>query len=140
VCFRECGRLSIGLGSLLLFAVLSTAQDTDPGRIVFERTCAGCHGADGNGGERGPAIVTRLASRDDLQLAALIRQGLPGTAMPPNQVAAAEMPPLTRFLRSLQPRTPARPLPVEQVRLMDGTMLDGQVLNRGFDDLQLRTA
>jgi alcohol dehydrogenase (cytochrome c) len=126
--------------SAVFFAVVLTAQDTGPGKIVFERTCAGCHGADGNGGERGPAIVTRLSSRDDLQLATLILEGLPGTAMPPNQVAFAEMPALTRFLRSLQPRTQVRPLPTEKVQLTDGKTLDGQVLNRGFDDLQLRTA
>ena len=53
------------------------AQDADPGKVVFENRCARCHGSDGNGGERGPAIRTRLAARDNSQLTSLIRGGLP---------------------------------------------------------------
>ena len=122
----------------LLFASLAFSQDADPGRVVFEKTCARCHGADGNGGELGPAIVRRLAQRDDQQLAALVREGLPGTAMPPSHVNDAEMPQLTRFLRTLQ-RRPGRPLVRMKVQTTGGKTLEGMVLNQGFDDLQLRT-
>ena len=72
--------------------------------MVFEGRCARCHGADGNGGELGPAIRDRLAARNDEQLVTLIRSGLPGQGMPPSQIGDAEMEPLTRFLRTLQPR------------------------------------
>jgi len=48
------------------------AQDADPGRLVFEGRCARCHGADGNGGELGPAIRGRLAVQD-IDTAALTR-------------------------------------------------------------------
>jgi alcohol dehydrogenase (cytochrome c) len=122
----------------LLFAWLSLAQDADPGRVLFEKTCARCHGSDGNGGELGPAIGRRLAQRNDPQLATLIREGLPAQGMPPNQVTDAEMIPLTRFLRTLQ-RRPGRPVVRLKIQTTDGQTLDGQVLNRGFDDLQLRT-
>src|SRR5882724_6175980 len=88
----------------LLFAQTLLSQDAEPGRVLFEKICARCHGADGNGGELGPAIRTRLARRDDVQLAALIREGLPTQGMPPSQVTNVEMAPLTRFLRTLQRR------------------------------------
>ena len=72
----------------------------------------------------------------------MVRTGLPGRGMPPNQVSATEMPVLTRFLRTLQPGPEERPIVRETVSLGDGAnaaMLSGEVLNRGFDDLQLRT-
>ena len=61
----------------MVFPLALLAQDADPGRSLFENRCARCHGADGNGGELGPAITRRLASRNDQQLADLIHQGIP---------------------------------------------------------------
>jgi alcohol dehydrogenase (cytochrome c) len=123
----------------MIFAPLLGAQDTDPGKIVFETRCAQCHGSDGNGAERGPAIRARLASRDNTQLADMIRAGLPAQGMPPVPVTEAEMPPLLRFLRTLQPRNRRAETVRLQVQTVDGKTLDGEVLNQGFDDLQLRT-
>ncbi len=120
---------------LLICSVSLLAQ----GQALYESRCARCHGADGKGGERGPAITARLGSHGDQELAALIRAGLPGRGMPPNQVSEAEMPVLTRFLRTLQPRPGERPAVRESVRLPNGSALSGEVLNRGFEDLQLRT-
>ncbi|MEO8053503.1 MAG: cytochrome c, partial [Acidobacteriota bacterium] len=102
---------------ILLFflaTALLVAQDVNPGRILFENRCARCHGADGAGGERAPAITGRLASRDDQQLSALVRQGLPVRGMPANAINDSEMTQLTRFLRTLQPSAP-KPLPRLQV-------------------------
>ena len=124
----------------LLFASALAAQDADPGKVVFESRCATCHGSDGNGAERGPAIRRRLAQRDDQQLTALIRTGLPAQGMPPVPVTDAEMPPLLRFLRTLQPADRRRPTVMDRVQTVDGKTLEGEVLNQGFDDLQLRTA
>ena len=123
---------------VLFLSSLALAQDADLGRVLFEKTCARCHGADGNGGELGPAIVRRLAQRNDSQMATLIREGLPQQGMPPNQVTDAEMAPLTRFLRTIE-RRPGRPIVRLKIQTTDGKTLDGQVLNQGFDDLQLRT-
>src|SRR5262245_54999538 len=47
---------------LLLFAATLSAQDIDPGRLIFESRCARCHGADGSGGDMGPDIRARQAS------------------------------------------------------------------------------
>ncbi|HXB75580.1 MAG TPA: PQQ-binding-like beta-propeller repeat protein [Candidatus Acidoferrales bacterium] len=138
-------RLSVVFVGALLAASAALAQDADPGRVVFETRCARCHGSDGNGAEMGPAIRGRLAARNDQQLVALIREGLPGQGMPAIQVSEAEMAPLTRFLRTLQPRMGReRPVVRQKVTItdgkgLDGKTLDGEVLNQGFDDLQLRT-
>jgi alcohol dehydrogenase (cytochrome c) len=124
---------------LLLGAVCApivSAQDTTPGRVIFEARCARCHGGDGSGGEMGPAIRTRLADRSDEQIAKLIHDG--AGAMPPIQVGDAEMAPLVRFLRSLQPQK-REVIPVT-AELVDGKTLQGELLGRGFSDLQMRTA
>jgi alcohol dehydrogenase (cytochrome c) len=125
---------------VLLIASPLPAQDLGQGRTIFETRCSRCHGADGNGGELGPAIRGRLASRNDQQLRSLIREGLPAQGMPPVAVNDAEMGPLTTFLRGLQRQAPR----VEAVRATfhttDGKSLEGEILNQGFDDVQLRTA
>jgi cytochrome c553 len=55
------------IAAAVLCALLSTcaafAQSADAGRRQFELACSRCHGADGNGGEHGPGIVTRLFAR-----------------------------------------------------------------------------
>ena len=119
----------------LVFAGFLAAQDTAPGRLVFESRCARCHGGDGSGGEMGPSIRGRLASRSDEQLAKLIHEG--SGAMPPVSVVDAEMTPLVRFLRSLQPR--GREIVRVTAKLVDGKTLEGELLNQGFTDLQMRT-
>jgi alcohol dehydrogenase (cytochrome c) len=126
---------------LLFFpaALYVAAQSAEPGRLTFESRCARCHGADGKGGELGPAIVGRLAARNDQQLATLVREGLPQQGMPPNQVNDDEMAQLTLFLRTLQPRAP-KPLERLRVTMINGMTLEGEVLNRGMNDLQLRTS
>src|ERR1044071_1489852 len=89
------------LSSFWLAGILN-AQDAIAGRLLFENRCARCHGSDANGGELGPAIANRLASRNDQQLAALIREGLLTRGMPPNPMTDAEATALIRHLRTLQ--------------------------------------
>ena len=66
----------------LTSAWLAAAQDSGAGRTLFESGCAPCHGADGNDGEFASAITSRLSMRDDGELAALIRAGIPNRGMP----------------------------------------------------------
>ena len=99
--------------SAALIGMFSTAfalraQTVDPGRRVFESRCARCHGADGNGGERGPSITARLTMQDDQQLTGLIRDGLPARGMPASDVATTEMADLVKFLRTIQRQADSR--------------------------------
>jgi alcohol dehydrogenase (cytochrome c) len=121
----------------LLLGVVVIGQSEDAGRKSFEGRCARCHGADGNGGEMGPAIATRLTGRTDTQLAELIRTGMPDRGMPPADVPAAEMPDLIRFARTLEKRPESRPAVRITVPVTGGGTLEGQLLGEGFSDLQL---
>jgi alcohol dehydrogenase (cytochrome c) len=116
-------------------------QNADHGRQLFEARCGRCHGADGNGGDMGPPIASRLAARDDRQVAGLIRDGLPARGMPPSQVSDPEMADLLKTLRAIQRRATAAAvaLPTRRLQTTENKMLEGQVLGEGFDDVQLRT-
>jgi alcohol dehydrogenase (cytochrome c) len=121
---------------LFLHSVVS-AQTVESGRQAYAGRCAGCHGTNGNGGELGPAITTRVPARTDAELTGVIRQGLSGAGMPafPN-LADAEVRDLIAFLRTLKPRDGAEAVRTK-VTLTNGASLEGLVLNQGTTDLQL---
>jgi alcohol dehydrogenase (cytochrome c) len=126
------------LVAFLITAGYTFAQDADPGRTAFNSACARCHGADGNGGEMGPAIPARLATKDNQQLVALIHNGLPARGMPPSSLKDPEVVNLVRFLRGLQRRS-ERVIVRRTVQTDKGVTLAGEVLGEGSDDLDLRT-
>src|SRR5260221_13346956 len=101
-------RVFIWASGALLLGSVAGAQTPDAGRQVFVGRCAGCHGSDGNGGELGPGISTRVPLRTDADLAALLRQGLPEAGMPAfGTLTEQESRELVRFLRTLRPRARA---------------------------------
>src|SRR3954464_1509746 len=124
-------RISL-LPSLILCTPLLFAQVPDAGKKLVDSSCARCHGADGNGGEMGPAIRSRLRARDDQQLITLIRNGLPAPGMPPTRVADPDLNQLIAHLRRLQRRE--RPVEQRKVELVGGGVLEGQLLGEGFAD------
>jgi alcohol dehydrogenase (cytochrome c) len=134
---RACVLAAAGLVALSLTQSAFAVQEVAPGRSAFEIRCASCHGGDGNGGEMGPPIATRLPPLDDSQLATLIRNGIPARGMPPHAVPDPEMAHLLKFLRTIQ-RLPPPPVRV-QLQATDGRRFDGELLGEGFDDLQVRT-
>jgi mono/diheme cytochrome c family protein len=78
---------------------------SDAGRKLFESTCAGCHGLDGRGGEKGPNIATRpeISRRSDDEILAILQHGVPGTGMPAfSRLGDAKLQAVVRHLRSLQ--------------------------------------
>jgi alcohol dehydrogenase (cytochrome c) len=122
------------LGVMLLATDLS-AQDA--GRQVFVARCAGCHGTDGNGGELGPNIATRVPTRTDQELITVVRQGLVASGMPAfASLSDSETGALVQFLRTLKPRAGSAP---ERTTLMltSGSTLSGLVLNKSQFDMQL---
>jgi alcohol dehydrogenase (cytochrome c) len=85
-----------------IFAVvLANAQTA--GRKPYESRCAGCHGADGGGAERGPNLTesrrVRLASADTLR--DFIRTGVPGGGMPAFPLPDAELDSIVSFVLAL---------------------------------------
>jgi putative heme-binding domain-containing protein len=78
---------------------------SDAGRKLFESTCAGCHGLDGRGGEKGPNIATRpeISRRSDEEILALLQHGIPSAGMPAfGRLGDVKLQTLVRHLRTLQ--------------------------------------
>jgi alcohol dehydrogenase (cytochrome c) len=125
------------LVGVLAGAAPAAAQDPGPGRKTFETRCAVCHGADGNGGEMGPPIATRLPPLDDRALTKLVREGVPAKGMPPHVITDADVTELLKYLRTIQRQPP--PAVRVSVQTIDGRTLDGELLAEGFEDLQVRS-
>src|SRR5215471_7635016 len=124
-----------------LIPVAAAAQDSNSGRALFETRCANCHGSDGNGGAFGPAIVSRLAARNDSDLASFLRTGAPRRGMPPFDLPDTEMRGLVAHLRTLRPiRSGTRAPAPMKFDTTEGGQIDGILLSAGIDDLQVRSA
>jgi alcohol dehydrogenase (cytochrome c) len=113
-------KILVGLGKAALVAAFALfildggraqAADgsTDPveaGRARFNVRCAGCHGQDGLGGERAPAIEngSRLGLNNDKALRNLIGHGIADRGMPAFNLPADELNQIAAFaLSRMQP-------------------------------------
>jgi cytochrome c oxidase cbb3-type subunit 3 len=106
--------LAVLLLPLLLFAqhdqsaapkqnpAMKNPQAIAAGAKLYTTSCGGCHGPDGVGG-RGPNLVRQLQSHQlkDEGLFAAIRNGVPGTDMPPTRLSDDETGNLTAYIRAL---------------------------------------
>jgi len=79
-----------------------TADAVEAGRSRFNIRCAGCHGQDGLGGERAPAIAngSRLGLDNEKALRNLVMHGIPDRGMPAFNVRADELNQLAAFALS----------------------------------------
>jgi alcohol dehydrogenase (cytochrome c) len=97
-------------------ATQSNGSRNEAGKKAFEIRCASCHGADGEGGERGPTLVgirqPRAASPAAMRQ--LIRTGIPGTGMPPFQIEDDELEALVAHLDFLAMPAVERPAEGDQ--------------------------
>ena len=123
---------------LLLATFTLAAQDQTAGQRAYDSRCGRCHGGDGRGSDMAPSIFRGLGSRDDAQLTALIRTGIPGK-MPGTRVGDDELKGLMNYARMLRMRARERPVVREAVTLTDGRTLEGELLGQGFSDKQLRS-
>ena len=97
-----------GFGTVLAILGLagaSLAQPSDPveaGRSRFNARCAGCHGQDGLGGERAPAITSKSERGLDNEktLRNLIQHGIADRGMPAFTMPAAELDQVVAFVQS----------------------------------------
>jgi cytochrome c oxidase cbb3-type subunit III len=89
------------------------------GKQTFASTCANCHGLDGRGGERAPNIAEnpRAQRLSDVQIAHIIENGIPGTAMPAfHSLQTADVQAVVTYLRTLQGTRQTLKLPGDPVR------------------------
>ena len=84
--------------------------DPQKGKTIYEKLCLTCHGSGGKGdGPIGRSLIppaadlTLLAKKSDKTIVDTVRNGRPGTAMPPwkNYLNQSEMNDLLVFLRTL---------------------------------------
>jgi cytochrome c oxidase cbb3-type subunit 3 len=79
------------------------------GAVLFRQECVFCHGVAARGGMRGPDLTTGSWSHggSDADLARTISAGVPGTAMPANQLTSDEVWQIVAYLRTLEQPVPA---------------------------------
>jgi cytochrome c oxidase cbb3-type subunit III len=85
----------------------NAAGQANAGRQTFEAICAGCHGLDAKGGERGPDIATRqqIVQLSDDKLMEVLRGGRPAAGMPPFEyLGNKKLKEVLDYLRTLQGR------------------------------------
>ncbi|MFZ0957343.1 MAG: c-type cytochrome [Candidatus Sulfotelmatobacter sp.] len=90
-----------------------------PGARAFNSTCAGCHGLDGRGSDKGANIAgsDKLRHLSDAQLSAIISNGVAGTGMPAfGNLGARQLSSLISYLRMLQGKFDARKPPGDAIR------------------------
>ncbi|MEO7651110.1 MAG: c-type cytochrome, partial [Bryobacteraceae bacterium] len=81
-----------------------SAEDIIAGRVLYNRSCTGCHGLDGEAGDRAPALAgaRRYLRRTDDDIYDAIKVGIPGTLMPPMGFADADTWKIVAYIRSLR--------------------------------------
>lgn len=103
-CFLVCVMLAA------VPALAQPAADTiAQGKAIYDTNCTACHGANAGAGDRAPAIVNASATsmrgeRSDAQLLNVVRNGIPGTAMPAwgTRLSATEISNLGAYIHALR--------------------------------------
>ena len=124
-------------GSLVLLVLAlplrPQAQDAGAGSTLYGERCAVCHGGDARGAI-GPSLVTLWASgATDERVLRTIRQGVPGSAMPPSKAPDDELRAIVAYLKTLAPPPPA---PAVTLVMRDGRRISGT--RRGEDAFSIQ--
>jgi len=133
------------VGLLLAWPLRPQAQDVSTGAALFGERCAVCHGGDARGAI-GPSLVTLWASgATDERVLRTIRQGVPGSAMPPSMAPDDELRAIVAFLKTLGAPAPGAagggrsaspPAPGVTLVLRDGRQITGT--RRGEDAFSIQ--
>jgi len=87
-----------------------TAESIALGSELFTANCSRCHGPEGQGTQRAPALNVSgyLAETSDLALEQIITLGVPDTAMPAwgDRMSEAEIQAIVGFIRAWEPTAP----------------------------------
>jgi putative heme-binding domain-containing protein len=100
-------RMLMPLAAGALFAQHSfTPIDVEDGGRLFRANCTVCHGAQGDGVPGIDLMHGKFRhAKDDDDIAAIIRAGIPGTAMPPNNFTDFTALTIVAYLRSMAAAT-----------------------------------
>ena len=100
-------RVPLVLFAAALAAGRGGAQEIEAGKKQFAALCAGCHGADGGGGEHGPNIVDtrRAGGKFERSVPEVIKAGIEDAGMPAFPLPKERIDELSAFVHSL--RAPA---------------------------------
>jgi len=79
----------------------------EPGARQFARNCAGCHGEDGRGGDKAPAIATMpsVIALSDAQLSRIVHNGTQNGMPAFPQLGNDDVDAVVHYLRTLQGQT-----------------------------------
>jgi cytochrome c oxidase cbb3-type subunit III len=80
---------------------------TDQGAEEFQANCAGCHGADGKGGDKGPSIATlaSVVALSEIELTKIVRDGTAAGMPSFERLGDAKIAAVVHYLRTLQGKT-----------------------------------
>src|SRR5450755_5196358 len=93
--------------AFFMTVAVGLAQQPGASPRSFANRCTICHGGDGNGTDRAPAILTFVAAHSDGEMATLVRTGRVEKGMPRFDFTDDEMGALLAHLRSLVSGTAA---------------------------------
>jgi alcohol dehydrogenase (cytochrome c) len=90
----------------LEYSESSTEDDRKEGERIFRERCAVCHGSDGSGSPHAPSLTRSQYKHGDSDLAIykVVRDGIPGTAMPRSGLPLTQLLQVTAKVRLLQAR------------------------------------
>jgi cytochrome c oxidase cbb3-type subunit III len=107
MCFSRA-EIVFTLASILFFGcALQTSQgqrsNARPGAQQFMEYCAGCHGADGKGGDKAPSLVdpSNTANRSDSELFRIVHDGTKSGMPPFAQIGDANIGAVVQYVRRL---------------------------------------
>ncbi|MEW5870012.1 MAG: c-type cytochrome [Chloroflexota bacterium] len=90
--------------------ILVTEESLALGSTLYTNSCAHCHGPEGQGTQRAPALNVKgfLTDTNDAAIEQIITLGVPGTAMPAwgDRMSEAEIQALVGLIRSWEPNAP----------------------------------
>jgi cytochrome c oxidase cbb3-type subunit III len=95
----------------------SGPQAVTQGKALYDQHCTACHGTNGGAGDRAPAIVSTATSmrgaRSDAQLMAIVKNGIPGSAMPAwsGRLSDGDIANIGAFIRAMRGTALDNPLP-----------------------------
>ena len=96
------------LESKIQFSSNASEDDLRAGARIFRERCAVCHGVDASGGPVGPSLTRADYNHGDSDLAIyrVLRDGIPGTAMPRAGLPPLELLQVIAHLKAVQARVP----------------------------------